>query len=79
MQTLRDLAANIALTTIENYKKQNDNTKTPPKTSIIQRLRTDWERLIGVTTATQLVWLNYRCLNYNTLSTNIAKNGGSDS
>ena len=34
-------------TPTEKSKKQRDNTKTPPKTSIIQRLRT---------TATQLVW-----------------------
>ena len=39
-------------------KKQRDNTKTPPKTSIKQRLRTDLGRLVGVTTATPLVWLN---------------------
>ena len=38
-------------------KKQRDNTKTPPKTSITQRLRTDLGRLVLVTT-TQLVWLN---------------------
>ena len=35
-------------------KKQRDNTKTPPKTSITQRLRTDLGRSVGVTTATQL-------------------------
>ena len=39
-------------------KKQRDNTKTPPKTSITQRLRTDLGRSVGVTTATQLVYLN---------------------
>ena len=39
-------------------KKQRDNTKTPPKTSITQRLRTDLGRSVGVTIATQLVLLN---------------------
>ena len=32
--------------------------KTPPNTSITQRLQTDLRRAIGVTIATQLVWLN---------------------
>ena len=36
-------------------KKQHDNTKTPPKTSITQRLWTDLEQSVGVTTATQLM------------------------
>ena len=31
---------------------------TPQKSSITQRLRTDLGRSVGVTTATQLVWLN---------------------
>ena len=35
-----------------------DNTKTPPNTSITQRLLTDLGRSFGVTTAIQLVWLN---------------------
>ena len=39
-------------------KKQHDNEKTPPKTSITQRLRTDLGRSVVVTIATQLVWLN---------------------
>ena len=39
-------------------KAQRDNTKTPPKTSITQRLRTDLRRSVGVTIATQLVLLN---------------------
>ena len=43
---------------IENFKKQSDNTKLPPKASITQRLRTDLEWSILVTTAYQLVWLN---------------------
>ena len=43
-----------APTPTEKSKKQRENTKTPPKTSITQRLQTD----LGVTTATQLVWLN---------------------
>ena len=47
-----------APTPTEKFTKQRDNTKTPPKTSITQRLRADLERLVGVTTATQLVWLN---------------------
>ena len=38
--------------------KESDNTKTPPKSSITQRLRTDLGQSVGVTTATQLVWLN---------------------
>ena len=42
----------------EKFKKQRDNTKTPPKTSITQRSRTDLGRSVGVTTATKLVWLN---------------------
>ena len=42
----------------EKSKKQPDNTKTPPKTSITQLLRTDLGRSVGVTIATQLVWLN---------------------
>ena len=44
-------------TPTEKSKKQRDNTKTP---TITQRLRTDLGRSVGVTTATQLVWLN-RC------------------
>ena len=39
-------------------KKQRDNTKTAPKSSITQRLRTDLGRSVWVTIATQLVWLN---------------------
>ena len=42
-------------TSTENSKKKRDNTNTPPKTSITQRLRTDLGRSVGVTTATQLV------------------------
>ena len=41
----------------EMSKGQSDNTKTPQKSSITQRLRTDLGRSVGVTTATQLVWL----------------------
>ena len=44
-----------ALTPTENSKKQSDNTKTPPKTSITRRLRTNLGRSVGVTIATQLV------------------------
>ena len=46
------------LTPKENSKKQIDNIKTPPKASILQRLRTDWWKSVGVTTATQFVWIN---------------------
>ena len=42
----------------EKPKKQRDNTQMPPKTSITQRLQTDLGRSVGVTIATQLVWLN---------------------
>ena len=35
-----------------------ENTKTPPKTWITQRLRTDLGRSVRVTTVIQLVWLN---------------------
>ena len=45
-------------TPTEKSKKQRENTKTPPQTSIIQRLRIDLGRSVGVKTATQLVWLN---------------------
>ena len=38
--------------------KQKKNTKTPPKSSVTQRLRTDLGRSVGVTTVIQLVWLN---------------------
>ena len=47
-----------APTPTEKAKKQRDNTQAPPKTLITQRLRTDLGRSVGVTTATQLVWLN---------------------
>ena len=36
----------------EKSKKQRDNTKTPPKASITQRLRTDLGRSVKVTTVT---------------------------
>ena len=39
-------------------KNQRDNTKTPPKTPITQRLQTDLRRSVGVTIATPLVWLD---------------------
>ena len=45
-------------TPTEKSKKQRDNTKKPPKTSITQRLQTDLGRSVGVTTATPLVWFN---------------------
>ena len=47
-----------APTPTDKSKTQRDNTKTPRKTSITQRLRTDLGRSVGVTIATQLVWLN---------------------
>ena len=54
----RDLTQSYAKapTTTEKSKKQRDNTKTPPKTSITQRLRTDLGRSVRVTIATQLLW-----------------------
>ena len=45
-----------APTPTEKSKKERDNTKTPPKTSITQGLRIDLGRSVGVTIATQLVW-----------------------
>ena len=47
-----------APTPTEKSKKQCENTKTPPKTSISQRLRTNLGRSVGITIVTQLVWLN---------------------
>ena len=44
-------------TPIENSNKQSDNTKTLPKLRLHMVL-TDLGRSVGVTTATQLVWLN---------------------
>ena len=47
-----------APTPTETSKGQSDTTQTTPqKSSIKQRLRTDLGRSVGVTTATQLVWL----------------------
>ena len=45
-------------TPTEKSKKQRDNTNTPPKTSITQRLWTDLGRSVWVTMTTQLVWFN---------------------
>ena len=42
----------------QTIRKPMDNTKTPPKTPITQRLQTDLGRSVGVTTVIQLVWLN---------------------
>ena len=42
----------------EMSKGQRDNTKTSPKSSITQRLWTDSGQSVGVSTVTQLVWLN---------------------
>ena len=44
--------------TNRKFENQMNHTKTPPKTSITQRLRTDLRRSIGVTTVISLVWLN---------------------
>ena len=45
-------------TPFEKSQKQKTTQKTPPKISITQRLRTVG-RSVGVTIATQLVWLNW--------------------
>ena len=44
-------------TPTEMSKGQSDKTNNATKSSITQRLRTDLGRSVGVTTATQLVWL----------------------
>ena len=41
----------------EMSKGQSDTQTTPQKSSIKQQLRTDLGQSVGVTTATQLVWL----------------------
>ena len=46
-----------APTPTEMSKGQSATQTTPQKSSIKQRLRTDLGRSVGVTTATQLVWL----------------------
>ena len=46
-----------APTPTEMSKGQSDNANNATKSSITQRLRTDLGRSVGVTTATQLVWL----------------------
>ena len=48
-----------AHTPTEMSKGQSDNTNNATKSSITQRLRTDLGRSVGVTTATQLVWLTW--------------------
>ena len=48
-----------APTPAELSKGQNDNTNNVTKSSITQRLRTDLGRSVGVTTATQMVWLTW--------------------
>ena len=47
-----------ALTCTETPKKQSDNTKTPPKTSITQQIHTNLGKSVEVTTSTKKVWLN---------------------
>ena len=44
--------------THREIQKATRQHKTPPKTSITQRLRTDLGRSVGVTPVTQMVWLN---------------------
>ena len=39
--------------------RRSDSTNNATKSWITQRLRTDLERSVGVTTATQLVWLTW--------------------
>ena len=48
-----------APTPAEMSNGQSDNTNNATKSSITQRLRTDLGRSVGVTTATQLVWLTW--------------------
>ena len=48
-----------APTPTEMSKVQSENTNNATKSSIKQRLRTDLGRSVGVTTATQLVWLTW--------------------
>ena len=48
-----------APTPTEMSKGQSYNTSNATKSSITQRLRTDLGRWVGVTTATQLVWLTW--------------------
>ena len=45
-----------------NVKRAVTTQTTPQKSSIKQRLRTDLGRSVGVTTATQLVWLTWNKL-----------------
>ena len=47
-----------APTPTDMSKGQNDNTYNATKSLITQRFQTDLGGLVGVTTATQLVWLN---------------------
>ena len=46
------------LNIVKEFKKAKWQHKIATKRSITQRLRTDLGRSVGVTTATQLVWLN---------------------
>ena len=48
----------------QKFKKHNDNTKFPPKTSITQQMRTDLGRPAGVTTAAKLMKNNYNTLHH---------------
>ena len=41
----------------QKFENQWTTQKTPPKTSITQRLRTDLGRSVGVTTVIELLWL----------------------
>ena len=49
---------NCSVETSRSEFCRNDNTKTPPKTSITQRFWTVLGRSVAVTTATQMVWFN---------------------
>ena len=64
LNTLKEKQRDLTLSydkspyTHRKIQKATRQNKSPPKTSITQRLRTDLGRSVGVTIATQLVWLN---------------------
>ena len=62
-----------APTPTEKSEKQHDNTKTPSKTSIIQRLRTDLGRSIGATISTASYLFHYSLRDPLYVSTNSLK------
>ena len=57
-EEIRLIPMSKAPSSTEKHKTQRDNTKMQPKPFVSQRMRTDFGRSVGVTTATQLVWLN---------------------